>query len=154
MTFFPAAGRLDARCPLRDDRRVQILRIVLFGSAGFLSLALLAAWIPEAWMDRGHQALGLGPKPDSPVYEYLARSIALLYGFHGVLTFLVARDLRRYLTIVRYVGSVNVCFGVAVTAIDIEAGMPAIWAWMEGPPTAAVGLLILILAREPRSVDV
>lgn len=132
---------------MTDGRRIFLLQIVLFGSAAALSFAFVAAWIPESWMDAGHRAIGFGAAPDSPVYEYLARSIAMLYGAHGVLAFLVARDVRRYRLIVRYIGAFNLVFGLAITAIDIEAGMPLLWTWFEGPPTAAAGLTVLFLSR-------
>ena len=132
---------------MSEDRRTRLLQIVLFGSAAALSFAFVAAWIPESWIDAGHRAIGFGGIPATPVFEYLARSIAMLYGLHGVLAFLIARDVRRYPLIVRYVGGFDLVFGVAITVIDIDAGMPLPWILLEGPPTAGVGLIVLLLSR-------
>ena len=46
--------------------------------------ALVAVFMPRAWIDWCHQRLGLGPFPVAPVAEYLARSASLLYAALGV----------------------------------------------------------------------
>ena len=45
--------------------------------------AFLAIFLPVEWMASTHRWLGLGEFPRAPVVDYLARSIAALYGFHG-----------------------------------------------------------------------
>jgi hypothetical protein len=44
----------------------------------------------------------------------------------------------------------NIVFGAMVIAIDLHAGMPVSWTWMEGPPIAAFGVVVLYLSR-PRA---
>ena len=82
-----------------------------------------------------------------PVVGYLARSIAALYGFHGVLVLIVSRDVVRYAPIVRYLGVMDIVFGLTMIAIDLHAGMPAMWTMIEGPSLAGTGVLILYLSR-------
>ena len=51
-----------------------ILRVI--GGSSLLGLIFVA--VPDAWRDRIHQALGLGPFSDQPVVGYLARSTSYL----------------------------------------------------------------------------
>ena len=112
--------------------------------------AFLAIFLPVDWMAATHQWLGLGEFPRAPVVDYLARSIAALYGFHGVLLFIIARDPVRHRTIVQYVAVMNVVFGLLLTGIDLNAGMPAHWTLAEGPPIIGFGVVVLYLSRSLR----
>lgn len=94
-----------------------------------------------------HQSLGLGPFPHSVIVEYLARSISLLYGLHGVLLLIVARDPARYREIVNYLAFFNISFGLAMVAIDLKTGMPWFWTLGEGPVIATMGFIIGWLNR-------
>ena len=58
-------------------------------SGTFTSLAFLAMLLPVDWMDSIHRSMGLGELPRAPVVDYLARSVAALYGFHGALLLLM-----------------------------------------------------------------
>ncbi|HKQ63260.1 MAG TPA: hypothetical protein VJS92_18370 [Candidatus Polarisedimenticolaceae bacterium] len=109
--------------------------------------AFAAAMLPLDWMAASHAWLGLGSLPREPIVEYLARSISLLYGIHGVLLLVVARDVRRHATVIRYVGTVDIGFGAAMIAIDLNAGLPDWWTLGEGPPIAVCGLIVLALLR-------
>lgn len=112
--------------------------------------AFLAVFLPVEWMAATHQWLGLGEFPRAPIVGYLARSIAALYGFHGVLLFIIARDPARYRTIVQYAGVMNIAFGLLLIGIDVNAGMPAYWTLAEGPPIIAFGVVVLYLSRSLR----
>lgn len=126
----------------------QRLLVILLRLAGvFTSMAFLALLLPQDWMASTHEWLGLGAFPRAPVVDYLARSVAALYGFHGVLLLLIARDPVRYRSIVRYVGVMNVVFGMLLVAIDLQAGLPLWWTIAEGPPIAAFGVVVLYLNR-------
>ncbi len=103
--------------------------------------------LPVEWMATAHRGLGLGELPRTPIVEYLARSVSALYGFHGIVLWIVSGDPMRYRTILWYVASMNVVFGLAMVAIDAVAGMPLLWTIGEGPPLIAVGVLIGILIR-------
>ena len=109
--------------------------------------AFLAVLLPSGWMASSHRWLGLGDLPAVPIVDYLTRSIAALYGFHGVLFLIVAADPVKYRTIVAYIASMNVLFGAMMVAIDVHAGMPLYWTVSEGPPIAVIGIVIALLNR-------
>jgi hypothetical protein len=130
----------------------QRLLVILLRLGGVVTLsAFLAMLLPVEWMASTHRWLGLGEFPHSPVVDYLARSVAALYGFHGVLLLIVASDPVRFLTIVRFIGVMNVGFGLILVAIDAHAGLPWWWTLGEGPPITAFGLVVLFLSRRTGS---
>lgn len=127
--------------------RITALTVIL-RLAGLVTLtAFVAMVLPAAWMASTHRALGFGDWPQTPVFEYLARSIAALYGFHGGLLVLISGDPARHVTIVKYMAVMYVAFGLIVLAIDLDAGMPMWWTLAEGPPIAMTGVLMALLAR-------
>jgi len=122
--------------------------VLLLRLAGCVTAsAFLAIFLPVEWMASTHQWLGLGEFPRAPVVDYLARSIAALYGFHGVLLLIVSGDPVKYRTIVSYVAAMNVLFGLIVLAVDLHAGLPMMWTLLEGPPITAFGIVIGLLNR-------
>ena len=132
---------------LTEQARERLL-VGLLRLGGVVTVcAFFAIVLPTEWMASSHRALGLGEFPRAPVVEYLARSIAALYGFHGVLLLILSSDPRRYRPLLWYVASMNVVFGSMVTVIDVEAGMPAYWTAGEGPPIVAFGVIIGLLNR-------
>jgi hypothetical protein len=124
---------------------VRLLVALLRLTGAVLVLAFLAIFLPGAWMAATHRGLGMGEFPRMPVVDYLARSVAALYGFHGVLVLLVSTDPARYRTIVWYLAVMNVVFGAIMLGIDRHAGMPALWTALEGPSIAALGIVMAIL---------
>ena len=131
------------------DRRRLLVALLRLGGAVTVT-AFLAMLLPVEWMAATHRWLGLGEFPQSAVVDYLARSIAALYGFHGVLLFIVARDPEQFAAIVRYIGVMNIALGLMLVAIDAHAGLPWWWTFGEGPPIVAFGTVILLLSR-PRA---
>jgi hypothetical protein len=130
--------------PSANERRlVMLLRL----GGGVTVTAFVAMLLPTDWMAATHEWLGLGEFPRAPVVDYLARSVAGLYGFHGVLLLLVARHPVQHRTIVRYIGAMNLIFGAAMVLIDLYAGLPLFWTLAEGPPIAAFGVVVLYLSR-------
>jgi hypothetical protein len=127
---------------------VVILRI----AGGVTLLAFPAMLLPVEWMASTHAQLGLGEFPRSPVVDYLARSIAALYGFHGVLVLLVSTDPIRYRPIVWFIAVMNIAFGLMIIAIDLHAGLPGYWTALEGPPIVAFGAAIALLNHRMPSV--
>jgi hypothetical protein len=127
------------------ERRLLVLLLRFAG--GLTVTAFLAMLMPTDWMVSTHRALGLGELPRQPVVEYLARSASALYGFHGVLLLLVARDPVRHHSIVRFIGWMNIVFGALMVGIDGHAGLPWWWTVAEGPPIAAFGVVVLLLSR-------
>ena len=134
---------------LRPSTRLRLLRLVLRIGGVTTTAAFLAVFLPVEWMARAHEALDLGPFPFWPIVEYLARSIALLYGFHGVLMLIIATDPVRYRALVTYLAIMDVTFGVAIAAIDIHAGLPWYWTLGESASIALLGLVLAILRPPP-----
>jgi hypothetical protein len=127
------------------------LLVLLLRIAGVITVtAFFAILLPVEWMAVSHQWLGLGEFPRAPVVDYLARSAAALYGFHGVLILLVSTDPVKYRAIITYIATMNVLFGFIVFAIDLHAGMPAYWTFGEGPPIAAFGIVLALLNAKSR----
>ena len=86
----------------------RMMLVVFLRLAGCVtSAAFLAIVLPVEWMASTHQWLGLGEFPRSPVVDYLARSVAALYGFHGVLLLIISGDPIRYRSIVSYPHRLN-----------------------------------------------
>jgi len=128
--------------------RRRLLTILLRLAGVITASAFLTILLPADWMAATHRALGLGEFPRAPIVDYLARSIAALYGFHGVLLLVIATDPGKYRAIVRYVAVMNVLFGAILFAIDRHAGMPIMWTLGEGPPIVAFGAVIAWLNRQ------
>ncbi len=127
--------------------REKIL-VFLLRLGGVLAVtAFLSMLMPTSWQASAHAWLGMGEFPDAPLTDYLTRSIAVLYGFHGCLLLLISTDVRRFAPLVTFVGVMNVTFGLVVIPIDVVAGMPAWWTWTEGPPVIAFGATVLYLRR-------
>jgi len=108
-------------------------------------MAAFAIFMPVEWMIAMHDRLGMGEFPAVPVVDYLTRSVAALYAFHGGMLLFVSRDVRRYRTLVAYLATATLVFGIALLGIGIHAGLPLFWVLGEGPPVAALGLLMLLL---------
>jgi hypothetical protein len=128
-----------------SHQRILVIFLRLFG--GVTVLAFLAMLLPVEWMAATHRWLGLGEFPRAPIVDYLARSVSSLYGFHGVLVLLVARDPVRYRTIVLYLGWMYIIAGAFAIVIDLVAPLPWYWTAVEGPSTLVSGALILYLIR-------
>lgn len=131
--------------------RVRLLKILLRIAGAITASALLAVVLPVEWMASTHARLGLGEFPRAPIVDYLARSIAGLYAFHGILLLLVSSDPVKYASIVTYIAWVNIAFGCMLLGIDLHAGMPNWWTYTEGPPIVLFGILVLVLNRRESS---
>jgi hypothetical protein len=129
-------------------RRMTVLVVLLRLAGAVMVLAFLAVVLPVDWMAGTHRWLGLGEFPRAPIVDYLARSVALLYGFHGVLVLIVSRDPVKYRTIIWYLAVMNILFGAIIIAIDIHAGLPAMWTLLDGPPVTAFGIVIGLLNHQ------
>ena len=133
----------------------RILVILLRFGGCVTGSAFFAVFLPVEWMASTHHDLGLGEFPRVPLVDYLTRSLAAFYGFHGVLLFIVANNPVQYKGIVRYIGWMNIALATLLVFIDLHAGMPLWWTASEGPPVGVIGILILYLSRslpDPRPV--
>ena len=96
----------------------------------------------------------MGTFPAAPITDYLARSVSALYGFHGVLLFILAADPARYERIVLYLGVANLVLGVILFGIDVHADLPPWWIASEGPPVVGLGVLVLYLRKKMLAVEI
>ncbi|HET7216696.1 MAG TPA: hypothetical protein VFJ02_01550 [Vicinamibacterales bacterium] len=120
--------------------------VFLLRLAGTITVtAFFAIFLPVDWMASTHARLGLGEFPRAPIVDYLTRTVAALYGFHGVLLLIVSTDPIRYRPIVSFVAVMNVLFGVIVLTVDLHAGLPLWWTVVEGPPIALFGVVLAML---------
>jgi hypothetical protein len=113
---------------------------------GTVSLfALVAVFMPYAWMDNIHRAIGMGSLPSQPIVGYLARSLSLFYALMGGLLLLCSFDIPRYRVLLRYLSIAFVFFGMVVLGIDYFEGMPDYWRRFEGPFVIAYGIAMTVL---------
>jgi hypothetical protein len=128
----------------RARRWLKVLLVV----AGALSLlALPAVFLPVSWMDRTHRAIGLGPLPEGPVVEYLARSLSYFYAFFGGLCLLAAADVERYRGLIVYLAATHLALAALLVWVALSAGLPWYWPAVEAPPAAGFGVAALALLR-------
>jgi len=132
---------------MRAGAAERILFWLLILMGGMALCAVVPMVMPTAWMESVNDRLGLGPFPRSTLTEYLTRSLSAVYALFGATVVYVARDVRRYLDLIVFMGWLTVLLGVALTVLDFAIGMPASWSWAEGPPTIVVGWLFVWLAR-------
>src|SRR5262245_34510553 len=114
----------------------RFLAWLLYVLGGMMTVAFVFVVVPTSAMAAIADWLGVGPLPRSPLTEYLTRSLSTMYGVLGVLHLYLARDVVRYLDLIIVIGWLTVLAGVIVTVVDFGAGMPLLWSWSEGPPTA------------------
>ena len=109
--------------------------------------AALCAVMPLRAMDSAHRALGMGPLPQGPVVEYLARSTSAFYALLGVLLWAASLDLERYRPLVRLLGIAFIALGALLLWADSAAGLPLFWRAVEGPVDAFFGAVLLWAGR-------
>jgi hypothetical protein len=131
---------------MKRSERILVLLLRLCG--GIMLLAFPAALLPSEWMAAHHVWLGLGPFPAGALVDYLTRSASMLYGIHGGILLVVASRPRRYRSLILYLALMNMVFGAAMVAIDLNAAMPSWWTLVEGPSIFAFGLVMLVLLRD------
>ena len=132
----------------RNERRLKIFLRIL---GIFSILALVPTLMPVAWMASIHEGLKLGPFPQGPAVEYMARSLSAFYAMFGGLLLVVSGDVRRHSRVIAYVGIVEVLFGLLILIVELRIGVPLHLVLSEGPVIILFGLIILFfLARTKR----
>jgi hypothetical protein len=114
-------------------------------------LAIVAVFMPRAWMAAIHERVGLGPFPGGPIVEYLARSTSLFYAIWGGVLWVLGGDVRRHASAIMAVGGVMLASGAVLLAIDLRAAMPWLWAAGEGPFVMLMGAVLLAMASRVRA---
>ncbi len=135
------------------SRQYVIVRWILILSGAFLTCAFAAVFLPVSVMASVHDWLGLNQFPDGAITPYLARSTSVLYGAHGVLMAYTGWTIRRHWRYVPIFGWLHIVIGITLLITDILAPLPLYWIVAEGGPIAALGALILWLARNGEIAD-
>jgi len=132
-----------------SERALQIL--LRIGGVTML-LAFFTIFLPVRWMAVTHEWLGLGEFPESPLVDYLTRSVSLLYASNGGLLLVASFDVRRYRPVLVYLGIATAVGGLILLRFDLRAGLPAYWTLWEGPSVAVIGCLMVWLALRARGI--
>jgi hypothetical protein len=133
---------------LTPTRAAFVLRWLLVINGALTLLALPAVFMPTAWMDHFHRHLGLGPLPEGPIVQYLARSVSALYAAFGSLTLVLAWDVVRYGPIITWWGITAMVFGALLLWVDLNAPMPPQWMWGEVVYLVLTGAIVLLLQSQ------
>jgi len=129
----------------------RMLRAMLRVVGSVSALAIVAVFMPRAWMAACHEWLGLGPLPGGPIVEYLARSTSMFYAILGGVQWALSSDVRRYARAIMALGGATLVCGLILLTIDLRAGLPAWWIVAEGPFVMVLGLVNLVLAAKVRA---
>ena len=135
---------------LTPSRARKLVKCILLFNGVMTLCALPAVFIPTSWMDSMHRQLAIGPFPEGPIVQYLARSVAGLYAAFGSLTLVLVYDVNRFAPIVTWWGITAIAFGVTLFWVDHIAKMPPHWTWGEGPYLFLTGVLVLVLQNTSR----
>ena len=122
------------------------LRLLLRILGGICVSALIPLFMPRSWLDVGHQFLGLDEFPTAPIAEYLARSVSALCVFYGGLLLLLARDVRRFVSIIRYQAVAIMILSAIGIFAGVRAGVPAFFVIADALGCWIFLLPILVLA--------
>lgn len=132
----------------KAERAEFILKFCMRAVATVTLTAAVFVAIPYSWMDSIHSSLGMGALPDEPIVGYLARSASALYTLLAGLVWVISFDLRRHYRVLLYLTWAMMILGGALLAIDVFEGLPAAWAYCEGPLLIAFALISLHLIRK------
>ena len=90
-------------------------------------LALVAFVMPTQWMADIHRGLGMGPFPESPILDYLARYASSFSVFYGAISLLSATDVHRYARLITLLAVFTLFASAGSAFFGWRAGMPAWW---------------------------
>ena len=97
----------------------NILKLILRLSGALLVLAFIAVFLPYEIMNVLHNQMGLGKLPQIPIVDYLARSVSLFYGIHGVFVIYISFNIRHYVKFLKLLCILGFIFGVTIFFIDL-----------------------------------
>ena len=121
----------------------QTLLVLLLRISGVMMLtAIIAVFMPIEWMDWCHRKMGLGPFPDAPVAEYLARLASAVYTLIGVQLMALASDVRKRATMIRVTVGGIAAIAAVMGVLSMMAGMP--WWWAAGDAASAIPLAVVV----------
>ncbi|HEX5177307.1 MAG TPA: hypothetical protein VFV83_09775 [Chthoniobacteraceae bacterium] len=108
-----------------NDMNASRLKLLLRVLGGICVSAVVPLFVPRSWLDAGHRFLGLGEFSKAPIAEYLARSVSALCAFYGGLLLLLAGDLGRYISIIKYQAVAIMILSLIGIFAGVRAGVPA-----------------------------
>ena len=108
--------------------------------------ALIAAWMPDAWVDACAELMGVEPLPHTPLAGYLARLSSMMYFVHGATLCIVAKNLPQSEFMILPLGWVSIFLGFAMLGIDIAERMPIFWTGIEFSAIATNGMVMVLFA--------
>ena len=123
----------------------KALIVILRLSGLLLITAFIAVFLPYETMARIHEQIGLGDFPNLPILNYLARSVSLFYGIHGVIVLYISLDIMKYLKFLKLLCYLGFVFGIVLFGVDMNAPMPESWTFSEGPLIVSLNLVVYIL---------
>jgi hypothetical protein len=131
-------------------RSPGLLVVVLRATAALFLLAFVGAVLPESWMRAVYEWEGkMGPWPGGALLLYLARVVALLYGFWGLLALYMSFDVQRYRPLIRFMALVSFPFVPVMFVVIWSAGLPTPWLVCE--PVSILVISALWYATSGRS---
>ncbi len=126
------------------------LQALLRFGAAVMGLAILAVFMPMEWMQASNSALGLEPMADTPLMQYLTRSLSLIYAAYGSLMWVTSSDLRRFSPVITYMAVAGIIISIFLFGIDRFAGLPLWWALGEAAVPLSMGGAVLFLQSRIR----
>jgi hypothetical protein len=131
----------------------QTVLVLLLRVSGVMMLtAVVAVFMPIEWMDWCHRKMGLGPFPEAPVAEYLARLASAVYTLIGVQLMVLATNVRKYAAMTRVTVGGIAAIAAVMGVLSVMAGMP--WWWAVGDAATAIPLAVVVFylqAQLPRA---
>jgi hypothetical protein len=118
----------------------------LRASAVMLMVAAPVVVMPTAWMRAIGAWLGL-EVPETPLVEYLTRSVSALYAALGGYCWFLSCDVRRYLPLLRFMIPLTALFDVTLIVLDVLIPMPIAWTIGEGVAIVGWTLVLWLLVR-------
>lgn len=127
--------------------RDRILSWYLRFYAAVLLAALPATVVPASWLAAAHAWLGLGPWPEPPLFEYLARTASAIYAGFGGVALLASFDVRRHRPTIVYLGLLGLPGAAYYFVLDLVLKLPWWWVAVEGPAVLLTAIPLLLLSR-------
>jgi uncharacterized BrkB/YihY/UPF0761 family membrane protein len=131
--------------------RERALQFFLRMVGAVMGLALIALFMPRAWMAWCHEQIGLGAFPDAPIAEYLARGTSGLCALVGGLFWLMSRRPAEHRTLIRYVAVGMAALAVILGTYAVRMGIPASWALGDSAGALVTAIVILVLQGRRRA---
>lgn len=123
----------------------RLLKLILRLTGAALVLAAPFVFLPRTWHGAMHEWLGFGPYPEGAIIDYLVRSVSAMYFLSGVFCWLVSFDVRRHAHVILFLGTSSIAWGVLLTVVDLQSGLPWWWIVGEGPSAVVLGIVLIVL---------